>query len=297
MDKKYCVYLHTFPNGKVYVGTTCRKPKYRWNNGNGYANRQRKMYNAIQKYGWQNVKHEILYDNLTKKEAAQKEIELIALYNSTNDKYGYNIEKGGNLNKEITEETRQLMIKNHKGMLGKKRTKKECEFIGKMQKERWRNLTVEQRAKEIKRLKDICVGRKVWNKGLHFSEEAKRNMSIAKKIKYEKGYVNPRKGKELTQEHKKKLSISHIGKIMPIESRIKMKLNNANSKKIIVLETKQVFNSGKECAEALGCHRSNPNNVCNGKVKTCKGYHLMWLNDYNKRNSQASNILCDEIFG
>lgn len=29
----YCVYKHTSPSGKVYVGITKLKPKYRWNNG------------------------------------------------------------------------------------------------------------------------------------------------------------------------------------------------------------------------------------------------------------------------
>ena len=34
--RKYTVYKHTSPSGKVYIGITCRKPKYRWNNGKGY---------------------------------------------------------------------------------------------------------------------------------------------------------------------------------------------------------------------------------------------------------------------
>lgn len=33
----YCVYKHTSPSGKVYVGITELKPKYRWNNGKGYT--------------------------------------------------------------------------------------------------------------------------------------------------------------------------------------------------------------------------------------------------------------------
>lgn len=33
----YCVYKHTSPSGKVYVGITKLKPKYRWNNGKGYT--------------------------------------------------------------------------------------------------------------------------------------------------------------------------------------------------------------------------------------------------------------------
>lgn len=76
----------------------------------------------------------------------------------------------------------------------------------------------------------------------------------------------------------------------------KLKKNNANSKKIIIIETGQVFNSGKECSEFLKCHRSNPNFACNGKTKTCKGYHLMWLDEYNQRNSQTSNLLANMLF-
>lgn len=35
-ERCYYVYKHIFPNGKVYIGITCKKPIYRWNNGNGY---------------------------------------------------------------------------------------------------------------------------------------------------------------------------------------------------------------------------------------------------------------------
>lgn len=67
--KKYVVYLHTFPNNKHYVGITCVKPvERRWRGGSSYKN-QRKIYNAILKYGWKNIKHEILFFDLTLEEA------------------------------------------------------------------------------------------------------------------------------------------------------------------------------------------------------------------------------------
>lgn len=31
----YCVYKHTSPSGKVYIGITVQNPLYRWNKGNG----------------------------------------------------------------------------------------------------------------------------------------------------------------------------------------------------------------------------------------------------------------------
>lgn len=80
-DKKnFIVYIHIFPNKKVYIGITCQKPNERWRNGKGYKKSQIKIRNAIKKYGWENIEHKILYIGLSKEEAEQKEIELIGFY-------------------------------------------------------------------------------------------------------------------------------------------------------------------------------------------------------------------------
>ena len=93
-EKLYCVYKHTSPSGKVYIGMTCQKPEQRWQNGSGYKNNQH-FNRAIQKYGWSSFEHEVLFIGLTKENAANKEKELIGLYNSNNPLYGYNISSGG----------------------------------------------------------------------------------------------------------------------------------------------------------------------------------------------------------
>lgn len=92
----FTVYKHTTPNGKSYVGITSQKTYQRWNGGKGYKT-QKKFYRAILKYGWSNIKHEVLYENLTEQEAYQKEKELINKYNSTDPKFGYNSSTGGEL--------------------------------------------------------------------------------------------------------------------------------------------------------------------------------------------------------
>ena len=69
---------------------------------------------TCQKYGWDNIKHEILFDNLTQEEAAQKEIELIQKFNSTDRRFGYNIETGGCIHYH-TDETRKKMSESRKG--------------------------------------------------------------------------------------------------------------------------------------------------------------------------------------
>lgn len=111
----YKVYKHENKiNGKVYIGITSMNVNKRWENGNGYS-KQPLFWRAIQKYGWHSFSHEILYDGLSKELAEQKEIELIAAYNSNCPQYGYNIQNGGNSLGKHSEETRKKMSKTHKG--------------------------------------------------------------------------------------------------------------------------------------------------------------------------------------
>lgn len=110
----YKVYIHIFPNNKVYIGVTKQKPEYRWRNGTKYSDNQY-MKNAIRKYGWKNIKHIILFENLTKEEAEQKEIELIKKYKANIREYGYNILAGGNVSKGMTEDGKRRMIEKNKG--------------------------------------------------------------------------------------------------------------------------------------------------------------------------------------
>ena len=93
-DRRYVVYKHTSPSDKVYIGITQMNPEYRWNHGKGYI-KNHYFYRAIKKYGWDNFKHEILFENLTQKEACEKEIELIQFYQSTDPNFGYNTSTGG----------------------------------------------------------------------------------------------------------------------------------------------------------------------------------------------------------
>lgn len=88
------VYKHTAPNGKVYIGITGFDPKYRWLNGRGYS-MQSVFFNAIVKYGWINFKHEILFTDLTKEDALDKEEQLIRSLKSYDRRYGYNVSLRG----------------------------------------------------------------------------------------------------------------------------------------------------------------------------------------------------------
>lgn len=94
MQEHYCVYRHTCPNGKVYIGITSNNPLKRWNNGNGYRSNEH-FHRAILKYGWDNISHEILYSDISKDEACKIEKRLIELHKSNDCEYGYNRSIGG----------------------------------------------------------------------------------------------------------------------------------------------------------------------------------------------------------
>lgn len=87
----YCVYEHIFPNGKKYIGISC-DPEKRWRNGKGYET-QPKIARAINKYGWENVTHNIIIDGISKEQAEMLEKYLIAEL-KTIDR-GYNTSTGG----------------------------------------------------------------------------------------------------------------------------------------------------------------------------------------------------------
>lgn len=98
----YKVYKHTCPNGKVYIGITKQKPERRWGvNGCGYKE-NKYFYRAIQKYGWENIKHEIIAEGLTEAEADAMEIDLISEYRATDRNCGYNRHFGGKVHDTIS---------------------------------------------------------------------------------------------------------------------------------------------------------------------------------------------------
>ena len=134
----WSVYRHTTPSGGVYIGITGNPVKKRWQRGKGYE-KCPAFSKAIQKYGWENIQHEVLFENLYKEEADKKEKELIEYYKT----YGhcYNVADGGSRD-FVSEETKEKMRKNRQG--------KNSHAYGKKWSQESRNLT-SQAIKGIKR--------------------------------------------------------------------------------------------------------------------------------------------------
>lgn len=112
MIRNYKIYMHKNKiNGKVYIGQTYTSLRARFGkNGIGYKGCPI-FWNAIQKYGWNNFEHTILEENIFDAELAnEKEKYYIALYNSTDNNIGYNIQIGGNEQTKLSIKVYQYSI-------------------------------------------------------------------------------------------------------------------------------------------------------------------------------------------
>jgi hypothetical protein len=99
MSNTWSVYIHITPSKpmhKTYVGITSRIPQKRWGkNGKSYKRNNTYFWNAICKYGWNNIHHIILESNVCEYKAKDLEKKLIAVFKSNDPIYGYNLTEGG----------------------------------------------------------------------------------------------------------------------------------------------------------------------------------------------------------
>lgn len=167
MKNSYCVYKHTFPNGKIYIGISGSDLKKRWGKGSGYL-KQPLVYNAIKKYGWDNIKHEILDCNLDKAIAENKEIEYIKVFNSANRNFGYNISIGGNSNGKQSRETKLKISQKLKGRQFSDATRKKLSESAKI-----KAFSEEHR----KHIGDVNRGEKSKWYGTHLTQQQKDALS------------------------------------------------------------------------------------------------------------------------
>lgn len=235
----YIVYKHTCPNGKVYIGITGSDVNDRWKNGLGYK-RNEHFYRAIEKYGWDNIKHEILFDNLSKEKAEQIEIDLIFKYKSSNKAYGYNCTNGGECVGKHTDETKQKISEKNKGR-AHAQTEETKEKI--RQQHLGRQHTTETKTK----ISNTKKGQRQW------TDEERQKMS-----ERNRGERNPNYGKHHSDQTKEKLRMLKLGKY---------------KKAVLCVETNVIYPSAIEVEKILGLCKTSISRVCRGKSKTCGGYH------------------------
>ena len=179
MTKIWTVYRHISPSGKVYIGITSKPIEKRWNKGKGYIN-CKSFYNAIVKYGRDNIKHEVLFTNLLEVKAKSLEVDLIRHYKNLG--ISYNITDGGD------------------GMTGYKHSEITLMKLRKSLKGRVSpNKGIPMRESTKEKLSKL-------NKGKSLSIETRMKISQSNS-----GINHPFYDKSLSKEHRYKISLAHIG--------------------------------------------------------------------------------------
>lgn len=118
-NRKYFVYRHVAPNGKMYIGITSKsRPEDRWGYGGSGYSENAHFWAAIKKYGWNNFKHIVVVHGVDVDTACRLEEYLIGKYDSMNN--GYNQTSGGVHPTEVTDDIRvkiSVAVKNHRASL------------------------------------------------------------------------------------------------------------------------------------------------------------------------------------
>ena len=265
------IYVHKNKyNNKIYIGQTKTSCEQRWQNGNGYKPCVY-FWKAIQKYGWDNFEHIILFENLSKEMANIIEQELIEKYQCRNPKYGYNIRIGGS-HGGLSDESKLKISKANKGRLvGEKNP-----MYGQPRTEETKN-----------KIRQALIGKPGTMLGKHLSEEAKeklRQCNLGKTLSQEtKDKISQSlKGREFSKETKKKISDALSGREFSDEHKRKISegrigSNNPHAKAVYqrdinTYEIINCFGSMSEASEKTGVRQDSISLTCRGKQRTAGGY-------------------------
>ena len=300
LNNTFCVYMHKIPNNKVYIGITSREPEKRWGK-DGYGYRNNLLFKrAIDKYGWKNIEHTILFKNLSEQEAKNKEICLISLYKSNNSKYGYNISIGGdyttlgykfsekqkeNLRKakfkpiycveenKIYNSVKELQDSGHKyynnTLNGTRNTYQGKHFIRAANLEKLKSGELELKNCFKKRV--ICLEtKKIYNS---ISEAARDTNTRGNSISECCSGKLKSSNKLHWLYYDEKFDISLCDSII----KAKKKINNSNIRKIKCIETNEIFESCIDATRKLNIYHISE--CCNKKRKTAGGLHFEYCKE------------------
>lgn len=165
----YSIYRYTFPNGKIYIGKTKTTIEQRAGSNGCRYGVNTLVGKAIHKYGWLNVKKEILRNNLSEFDANQMERQLIKQYDANNREVGYNLTRGGDggatVGHKVSEETRRKIGERNK--VANKGKKLSSESVERLRKSLTGHAVSQETREKIRQA----------NLGKRHSEETRRKLS------------------------------------------------------------------------------------------------------------------------
>lgn len=311
MDKKYIVYCHTNKiNGKRYVGITSTSLVKRFGKDGSQYQKCRKFWSAIQKYGWDNFHHNVLYSNLSKEEAESIEIKLIKDWNLMDSKFGYNIREGGSTT-TLSKESREKLSKAH---LGKKFTPERRErhrnamkkmFIDHPELREKRGIITKKRFEDNPELREKY--RQIGIKRYEDNPELREEMSRITKERYKNPEFRKQQSeriKKFFNEHPEKVSRSMLGKHHSDET--KRKIATSNRGKTCTEEQKEKmkntffkkgstpWNKGKKMDKAI-YEKSKNTMFKKGHIPWCAGKKFTEEQRLKQRGKNAIKVLCVEL--
>ena len=254
-------------NGKRYLGRKKFSEDWEYYLGSGAIFKK-----AIDKYGRDNFKREIIDIAFSENELNQKEYEYSVFLNVVDSDDWYNLVYGGGATSgyHMSDETKLKISKSRKGKL-----------LGE-ENPRYGKPIPEDIKDKIRQANKKKTGENNHMYGKHHTEETKEKMSNALKGKYagEKSY---RYGKHIPEEQKIRMSETKkknwIDKCMAIYSK----------------ELEQIFLGAEHAGQALGYDSSGISKCCKGKLKSCgehpiTGNRLHWFYVLDHKQKDGTEI-------
>ncbi len=256
----YIVYCLVFPNSKKYIGITSDFKKRMREHKFTSKNKHSKIYCAIRKYGWENVKKEVLFENMTIEEAENKEIDLIKTMNLIEE--GYNLAFGGRCSKHSKES------------------------IEKMKKIQSTTEAIERKSKVTKEIMKCPERRKISSKNLmKYNKSEEHSKNLKNRWLNDSDYVEKMKV-TLSKNIDKMVANSHTPQaIQKRRKTIQKRLDNGEIvwtgrkayKKVICLETNELFDSVKDCSEKMNLSMKGVRRCVTKERKSYKGFTFNYL--------------------
>lgn len=205
-------------NNKVYIGQTKNSLSRRFREHCNEKSCCIKLKNSIQKYGKANFIIEQIDTATNKADINIKEEYYISFFNSTNDKFGYNIKKGGH---DATNLTKKVICLETKEI-----------FESASELARKFNVPPDTIAR-------VCRGERPRFRNKHYVYLDENNNPITNIINF---------------------------------------TARTNNKKVKCVELNKIYNSTKEASDELGFSRNAVSLCCRGYSNTCGGYHWEYIN-------------------
>jgi hypothetical protein len=253
---------------------------------------------------------EIIFDELTKEEAINKEIEFISIYGRHDLGFGSlcNLTDGGEGATNMSEEGKERLreVRRNTIIPQEQKDKYSEMFKGSGNPNAYKVIhkhTLKVYGSILEAAKEYGINKRTLGNNLNINNcnysdfyyyddylekgiEKLEGERLFKINQIKEKIINNRKNKKLSEETKKKISESSKGR-KPSELAIaKLKerneaINNHISKKIINIKTKEVFNTITEASESVGKYRSWLSSKLNGKHNNKTDF--MFYDEYIKK--------------